>query len=115
THIPLVIRFPGGRGPAGTRVRELVSLTDMAPTIVDALGLWSEAASRPAFRSGSLLPVAVGGPGRKAVVSRDRGMEPRYALREGDAKAIVNTGTGRTELYDLASDPGETRDLAETE
>ena len=49
------------------------------------------------------------------MVSRDRGMQPRYAIREADAKAIVNTATGKTELYDLAADPGETRDLAAAE
>ncbi len=115
TRIPLIVRFPKGHGPAGVRVRELVSLTDLAPTIADAFGLWADPASRPRFRSRSLLPVAVGGPGRRAVVSRDRGMEPRYAIREGDAKAIVTTSTGGVELYDLARDPGETRDLSQAE
>jgi arylsulfatase A-like enzyme len=115
TRIPLIVRFPKGRGPAGVRVKELVSLTDLAPTIADAFGFWEDRSARPPFRSRSLLPVAAGGPGRRAIVSRDRGMEPRYAIREGDAKAIVSTATGAIELYDLAADPGEQRDLSAAE
>lgn len=112
THVPLIIRFPRGAGPAGVRIREFVSLSDLAPTIVDALGLWRSVAARPAFRTQSLLPVAVGAAGRRAVVSRDRGSQPRYAVREGATKAIFDTATGNVELYDLSSDPGEQKDLA---
>jgi arylsulfatase A-like enzyme len=112
THIPLIVRFPRGHGPAGARIRELVSLTDLAPTIADLFGLWADRATRPAFRSNSLLSVVTGASGRRAVVSRDRGMEPRYAIREGDTKSIVTTASGATELYDLGNDPEETKDLA---
>jgi len=112
THVPLIVRFPRGTGPAGVRIREFVSLSDLAPTIADSLGLWRSASTRPAFRTQSLLPVILGAAGRRAVVTRDRGEEPRYALREGSVKAISNTSAGTTELYDLATDPGEQKDLA---
>ncbi len=112
THVPLIVRFPRGTGPAGVRIREFASLSDLAPTIADSLGLWRSAGARPAFRTQSLLPVVLGAAGRRAVVTRDRGDEPRYALREGSVKAIFNTSAGTTELYDLATDPGEQKDLA---
>ena len=37
-HVPLVIRWPGGE-QADTRVTTLVSLVDLAPTILNVLGL----------------------------------------------------------------------------
>src|SRR5207344_433667 len=66
TRVPLIVRFPRGTGPAGVRIREFVSLSDLAPTIADSLGLWRSASTRPAFRTQSLLPVILGAPGRRA-------------------------------------------------
>jgi arylsulfatase A-like enzyme len=40
--------------------------------------------------------------------------EPSGAIREGKYKLIEFFEDGRTELYDLKSDPGETRDLSRT-
>jgi arylsulfatase A-like enzyme len=115
SRVPLIIRFPRGTGPSGVRVQEFVSLSDLAPTIADAFGAWRRPAARPAFRTESLLPVVMGAPGRRAVVTRDGAAEPRYAIRDGMAKAIFNTAAGTTELYDLAADPGEQKDLAAQE
>jgi arylsulfatase A-like enzyme len=40
------------------------------------------------------------------------GIEPHAAIRRGDLKAVHFFENGKTELYDLAKDPGETKDLA---
>src|SRR4029077_1979961 len=51
-HVPLVIRLPDGRG-AGARVQSRVRLADVAPTVLDALGV-----PPPAQMEGqSLLPL----------------------------------------------------------
>jgi arylsulfatase A-like enzyme len=37
------------------------------------------------------------------------------AVVDGDHKAVMHLATGEAELYDLASDPGERRDLASSQ
>jgi arylsulfatase A-like enzyme len=37
-HIPLILKLPAGRGRAGLRVRGLVQLADVLPTLLDLLG-----------------------------------------------------------------------------
>ena len=51
THIPLVVRVPGTRAP-GARVQALVGNMDVAPTVLDALGV----AVPAAWKGRSLLP-----------------------------------------------------------
>ena len=109
-HVPLLIRFPLAAGLAGRRVASLVELSDLAPTIADALGLWRS--ERPRFHGLSLLPVAVGAPGRRELVTRDRGEAPRYALRDASTSCILDTRTDSVELYDRQRDAGESRDLS---
>ncbi|HJS57652.1 MAG TPA: sulfatase-like hydrolase/transferase, partial [Vicinamibacteria bacterium] len=112
-HVPLLIRLPKAAGLAGRRVASLVDLADLAPTVLDALGLWREA--RPAFEGLSLLSVAAGARGRSWVVTRDGAEAPRYALRADRSTCILNTFDHSMELFDRAADPQETRNLAADE
>ncbi len=60
-HVPVVVRFPSGVGPRGARVRELVDLLDIAPTVADIFGVRTKGGRR------SRVPgpePAAGGPGR---------------------------------------------------
>lgn len=114
-HVPLVIRFPAGKGPAGIRVPALADLLDLAPTIADVFGVMGKGGSRQEFQGRSLLPVIAGGPGKPAVLSRTVWDRPRYALRDERYKYLHYTQTGQEWLYDLEHDPGETRDLAASE
>jgi arylsulfatase A-like enzyme len=41
-----------------------------------------------------------------------RHRSPNVAVRDGDWKLLVNADGGKAELYDLAADPNETKDLA---
>lgn len=52
-HVPLLIRFPAGMGVPGGAVDALAQLTDIAPTVLDALGLGHLAAG---MQGVSLLP-----------------------------------------------------------
>ncbi len=57
THVPLILRFPDRRC-AGRAVGELAQLIDVAPTLLDYLGLpapfgWQGRSLRPALESGS--------------------------------------------------------------
>jgi arylsulfatase A-like enzyme len=111
-HIPLVVRFPKGAGPAGQRVRGLVDLTDLAPTVADVCGLLGRGGSAESFGGRSLLPMLFGASGRPAIVSRTRGEQPRWSLRDARYKLIYDGRLGTRQLFDLQSDPDEREDLA---
>lgn len=117
--VPLVIYVPDIE-PHRVEVRR--SLIDLVPTILDLAGVERPAtdgeADSPDFLSGtSLVPDLFPEPGTEPAV-RDILMDmpagpyngARRALIHGDLKLIVSRGTHQ-ELYDLADDPGETRDL----
>ncbi len=114
-HVPLIIRFPKGLGPVGAHVSGFVDLLDVAPTISDIFGTTGKGGSDKEFQGLSLLDVIGGAPAKSAVLSRTVWDRPRYAVRGERYKLIYDTRTGGEELYDLASDPGETRNVAAKE
>jgi arylsulfatase A-like enzyme len=112
-HIPLIVRFPEGAGPAGRRVSRLTSLLDIAPTVADLFGLLGRGGSDRAFEGRSLLPAAIGppeGPGDPGLVART--VTDVYGLVQGHHKLVYDSRNGRTELYDLEVDPRERVDLS---
>jgi len=113
--VPLIVRFPKGAGPAGKRVSALADLLDVAPTIADILGARGKGGSEREFQGRSLLPVVEGAPGKPVVLSRTVWDRPRYALRDERLKYLYYTQTGEEWLYDLETDPGETRDVGPAE
>jgi hypothetical protein len=59
--------------------------------------------------------MVAGAPGKLAVVARSMAERPVFAVREGRYKLVHSVRDGRSELYDLASDPDERNDLADGE
>jgi arylsulfatase A-like enzyme len=114
-HIPLILRFPEGKGPRGVRIPGLVDLVDLAPTIADLLVAGSGGAADGSFRGRSLLTLVAGGSGKTVVPLRSSGERPTYGLRDERFKYIHDSATGRAELYDLIADPEERKDLAEAD
>lgn len=113
--VPLVFCWPG-HVPADA-VRSLpVQLEDLFPTLCEL------AAADPSCADGkSVAATVLGGeqPGHPLFWhhphlwgSNGPGIEPYSAVREGDWKLIWFYTDGRAELYDLAHDIGETRNLA---
>ncbi|MHC4941851.1 MAG: sulfatase [Planctomycetota bacterium] len=108
--VPLLIRFPAGKH-AGRVVKTPVRLMDLMPTLFESAGMESPAT----FRGKSFLS-AIEGAGK---ASKDPllfegclyGTEKK-ALRVERLKLIRDVETGETALYDLASDPGEQKDIA---
>ena len=113
--VPLILHCPG-QISAGRRVTAQVGLIDIAPTVLDFLGL----EPMPDAQGESLLPLisgAAGDPGRVAYAESlvpmiDFGCAPLLAVRAGGWKYIH---APRAELYDVRVDPGELRNLASTE
>jgi len=112
---PFFVQWKAGGIRAGTTKAALASALDIVPTALAAAGI--EAGASPDLDGENLLPLLRG---EVADVKRER-LFWRYgpfmsALREGPWK-LVRVGVGAEtdpawELYDLASDPGETHNLA---
>jgi len=123
-HVPLIMSWPAGL-PRGRRIGELVSLTDVAPTLVDLLGLEPP---REPMQGTSLVPFD----GRRyheevfAEFGRPHYMLERLrakfadhdfsqfdralqCVRTREYKLIVGSD-GTEELYALAEDPLESKD-----
>ncbi len=106
-HVPLIIHWPETSKPRlQARVDEPASLLDVAPTILDALGIPRprEMRGRSLITSKSAEPIY-----SESVYARKHfGCAVLRSLRVGPYKYI---DAPKPELYDLASDPGELRNL----
>jgi arylsulfatase A-like enzyme len=113
-HVPWIVRGPGI--PAGRTVDTVTSNAAVAPTLThladvgvlaeadvdSALPLWGDAAQ----------PTAGWAYSESLADQLELGGAPLYAIRRGSDKFVE---ARRAELYDLASDPGESTNLLETE
>lgn len=106
--VPLILHYPSGRGARGTRVTEVVSLLDLAPTIADALGV---SVPEGTFVGRSLLR---GGSGTR-VVTRNTDLVPTYGVTDGRYRLIYQAADRAQRLYDVLADPAEGHDLAEAQ
>jgi len=111
--VPLVVRWPGVVAAGSSSAVPVVG-TDLYPTLLSAAGLELEAEDD---RDGADLGPLLRGAG---TLARERlcffvpHRDAQASIREGDWK-LLHWFTGKDELYDLASDPGETRDLHESD
>lgn len=116
-HVPLMIRFPRELHRAPGRVDAVVSLVDVFPTVLAAMGSPAVAEMR-AQASG--LDVLAPDFKRDAVFSErtdhSEGWGPgrRFALT-GARWRYYHLTEGRDELYDLSTDPHELRNRVEDE
>jgi arylsulfatase A-like enzyme len=103
--VPLIIKAPAVRG--GQEIDDLVEIVDVAPTILAALGIETDAnMSGHSFYE----PLARGGGIGDNIGMAELPAKKMHAIRLGRLKLIESPQT--VELYDLAQDPGETRNLA---
>jgi choline-sulfatase len=113
-HIPLVVRLPSRTLLRG-RVNMLTQTIDVLPTILDLVGV---SYPRAGVQGSSLLPVLAGQTQAlhdHTIARTDDGRPPkwhaRYLVRTARWALILEEGGIHRELYDVAADPGETRDL----
>jgi len=109
--VPLIIRWPRGwKRPPQDRIDEPASLLDIAPTILDTLGLprASVMKGRSLIREKGAAEIY-----SESLYARNHfGCAALRALRSGRYKYI---DAPKPELYDVSSDPDELRNLYGTE
>ena len=116
--VPFIVSWPGVTRP-GTTSAEPVITPDIPATILDLTGA---AAERSQPMDGVSLAAAL----RGGTLDRDAlywhyphyhpgGATPYTAVRSGDWRLVRFYEDGRSELYDLRTDEGETTDLAARE
>lgn len=118
--VPLFVSGVPGAA-SGEISKDFVYVTDIAPTMLALAGI-SPARSReePPMTGASLLPHLTGARDHASADNRTVGYEfsGGAALYRGDYKLVRNVpphGDREWRLFNLARDPGETRDLAATE
>lgn len=105
---PLLIHYPTAIKPS-VLSHEVVENVDIAPTIVDVLGL------KPMEKADglSLVPLMRGEAVQRPYYAMSEFMENRRAIRVGDWKMIWAAGT-TVNVYHSEEDRGEKNDLAKT-
>jgi arylsulfatase A-like enzyme len=111
--VPLILVYPG-RIPPGGVIDDTVSLVDVAPTVAELLGLQLEADTR----GRSLVALLEGGglPERSVIAEtyRPEAYSDKAAIISRGFKYIWSRRDHEwVELYDLARDPNEQRDLSQ--
>jgi len=110
--VPAIFSWPGRIAPGSLTAATMLSM-DLAPTLLELAGAVRPAADGPRALDGvSLKPVLAGG----ALAPRDvywrlANDRSARAVRRGDWKLIL-PASGAPELYNLAQDLGETRNVA---
>jgi arylsulfatase A-like enzyme len=129
--VPFLVRWPR-EVAAGTTSDTTLCTTDFFATFADLLGRKASIPDSAAEDSFSFLPAMKGDPGpiRPFTIHHDIGGS--FAIRQGDWKLILSTKSADNwggmpgekaiktpskivQLYDLKADPGETRNLEDTE
>src|SRR6185436_12795641 len=115
-HVPLLVRGPGIA--AGGRIAATVGSVDLLPTVLDLLGVGVPAGMKLSGRS--LAGALRGGPPPADTPAYAESLLPLLHYGWSDLRSIREARwkyiqAPRPELYDLAHDPGEERNLAEQE
>ena len=107
-HVPLIVRRPKTSWPQ--RHDALVSLLDVAPTI---LGLFGLKEGGTPFEGRDLLAKEAGSAPSRPVFSRSATEPPAFALRDEDFALIYQPALDKIELFDRRRDRDELHDIAE--
>jgi len=108
---PLILHWPKGIKDRGKLRHDPCHFVDVLPTLVDLAGGKPIAPSGPGLAGRSIVPAFT----RDAAVSRDFlyfNHNHNRAIRVGDWKLIATGDSGPWELYDLAKDRSEQKDLS---
>mgnify|MGYP002665105650 FL=1 len=117
--VPMIVKYPG-KTAAASVCKQPVMIEDFFPSILEMAGIKSEI--RQKVDGKSFVPLFEG-----KVLTKNRslfwhypnlwdgtapGVFPSSTILKNNMKLIYNYETGEKELFNLAVDPGETRNLA---
>ncbi|MFO0865756.1 MAG: sulfatase [Gemmataceae bacterium] len=117
TRVPLIMKLPQG-GPLGIDIDQAVSSIDVMPTILDFLDVPIDSVLAKQLRGVSMAAAAKGERKVRDIISETDYREYTYkrSILAPDGWKLICTLESRSrELYDLSSDPGESKDLAKAE
>jgi arylsulfatase len=104
--VPLLVRLPGQDKPVV--VRRMVRSLDIAPSVIDLLGLPGD----HRFDGESFRPLLNGSPdGFRPTHAISEIWTTHLCVREERFKLIANYAEGEKELFELRADPGEERNV----
>lgn len=112
TRAVLMLRPKGGL-PQGQRLHAPATLADIGPTLYDLVGFTDV----PPTDGRSLVPVMRGEADwadRALPIAHIQYSHERWGVVWKGHKYILHTGSGQEELYDMAGDPAESRDISHT-
>jgi hypothetical protein len=119
--VPLIVRWPNRIAP-GRVVEQPVSLLDVMPTLLEVVGLDPATTVGPLDGQSQRQLWLDGAPPDTSELRTfywhlphytNQGSRPSGAIRRGKWKGLFDYEATTVELYDLESDPGEFRDVAE--
>jgi arylsulfatase A-like enzyme len=126
--VPCLAWGPGLVRPGVTNRETVFASVDLLPSLCKLAGIGLPDGSEPDGEDLIAALLGIGAPKRTRPLFWEYGRNatgfpypkepkhrsPNVAVRQGDWKLLVNADGSRPELYDLAADPRETVDLAET-
>jgi arylsulfatase A-like enzyme len=118
--VPLFLKWPGYMSGFAQAVDQPVTLLDLAPTLIDGLGIEPGPVE---YVGRSLIPLAFDGVEyrrdlyayTRGRVAFSEGEAAVYAYRSGPYKVLYSDTLDLLELYNLEEDPGERNDLSSVE
>lgn len=117
-HVPLIFYSPSIL-PKAKEISQVVGLIDLAPTILELIGIKEDSSS---FQGRSIVPLIIEGTQERRIIISEASGENKqrdivkFAARSNNFKYIVTMkgqNLKKEELYDLTNDPKETLNLAE--
>ncbi len=112
--VPIIFSLPGVI-PSGKRIIQAASLLDLGPTLIELSG----GPELPRTDGESILSLIKGGVpenSARVIISQlgdVKGDSPSAMIRKGEWKLISHYGYEHPQLFDLADDPEEMKDLAQ--
>lgn len=117
-HVPFLLAGPGV--PAGRRVRGIVRIPDVMPTLLGLLGVQSLGEVEGQTLAGALVSSVVAPPREAfsearlvpwAALTPIADVTPKLSVRDDRFTVLFRKATSKVELYDRERDPGESRNL----
>jgi arylsulfatase A len=108
--VPFFVRWPAGIAKPGRRYDGLVGQTDLIATFADIAGAkLPEGAGEDSDSFAAVLRDPAASLTRTPLINH--GINGRFSITDGNWKLILPHRKQKAELYDLAADPGEKKDI----